>query len=115
MSKFKKISLIAVLIVIALGMAFLINNKQTKKSIKLVGLKAKVTVLRDKYGIPHINAQNNHDMMHALGYVMASDRLFQMDLIRRIGSGRLSELFGKDLLIKKKTAVRKRNNFYLMI
>lgn len=65
---------------------------------KLSQLKDSVEVSYDKYGIPHIEAKNDDDMMYALGYVTASERLFQMDLLRRIGSGRLSEVLGKDLL-----------------
>ena len=53
-----------------------------------------VTILRDKEGIPHIYANKRSDMYFALGYVMASDRLFQYDIIRRAGAGRLSEVIG---------------------
>lgn len=98
MSPFKKTALILLLIVSATLVVLLLLSNQSEKNLKLAGLKQEVTVLKDEYGIPHIKAQNNHDMMFALGYTMASDRLFQMDLIRRIGSGRLSELFGKNLL-----------------
>lgn len=97
MTQFKKIALIAVFILLA-GSFYLFFINPEPKELKLEGLKAEVTVLKDEFGIPHISAQNNHDMMFALGYTMASDRLFQMDLLRRVGSGRLSELFGKDLL-----------------
>ncbi len=57
-----------------------------------------VDVTYDQYGIPHIYGESNTDAFHALGYVHAKDRLFQMDVLRRIGSGRLSEFFGKDLV-----------------
>lgn len=67
-------------------------------AFQLEGLHEPVEVLTDKYGIPHINAKNDHDMMMALGYIMASDRLWQMDILRRIGSGRLSEILGPKLL-----------------
>lgn len=53
-----------------------------------------VYVYRDENGIPHIFAKNEHDLYFALGYVTAQDRLWQMDLSRRIASGRLSEIFG---------------------
>lgn len=55
-----------------------------------------VSIHFDEYGIPHISAHSAHDAYYALGYVHASERLFQMDLLRRAGSGRLSELFGKE-------------------
>lgn len=62
---------------------------------KLMG---EVQVYYDSYGIPHIYAENEKDAFRALGYVHAQDRLWQMELLRRIGKGGLSELFGKDLI-----------------
>jgi penicillin amidase len=62
----------------------------------LKGLSAEVTVYRDERGIPHIYADNERDLYYATGYVMAQERLWQMDLIRRATTGRLSEIFGKD-------------------
>ncbi len=59
------------------------------------GLESEVTVYRDERGMPHIYASDEHDLYFAVGYVMAQDRLWQMDLIRRATSGRLSEIFGK--------------------
>ncbi|HCP03235.1 MAG TPA: penicillin acylase family protein, partial [Pseudomonas sp.] len=53
-------------------------------------------VFYDAWGVPHIDATNEEDAYRALGYVHAQDRLFQMDLLRRIGGGRLAELFGAD-------------------
>jgi penicillin amidase len=58
------------------------------------GLHAPVDVLRDEYGVPHINGRDEHDLMFTMGYVHAQDRLWQMDLMRRAGEGRLSEIFG---------------------
>jgi penicillin amidase len=66
--------------------------------IQISGLKDKVTVFYDENGVPHINAQNNEDALRAFGYVHAQDRLWQMELIRRLAAGRLSEIFGKDLV-----------------
>ena len=60
----------------------------------LTGLKAKVTVQRDNWGIPHIRAASLEDLAEAQGYVMAQDRLWQMDLLRRAGRGQLSEVLG---------------------
>ena len=54
-----------------------------------------VTVLRDKNGIPHIYAQNKHDLLVAQGFVHAQDRLWQMETFRRVVSGRLSEFAGE--------------------
>lgn len=64
----------------------------------LPGLSAKAEVHFDKYGIPHIYAENEEDVYRALGYVHAQDRLWQMEVVRRIAPGRLSEIFGTPLL-----------------
>jgi penicillin amidase len=53
-----------------------------------------VTVYRDSWGVPHIYAQDPPDAYYAWGYVMAQDRLFEMDLFRRATAGRLAEIFG---------------------
>ena len=53
---------------------------------------------KDQWGIPHINASNEHDAIFAYGYTVAKDRLFQMDLQRRLSQGRLAELLGDDLV-----------------
>jgi len=62
------------------------------------GLKAKVEIIRDSYGMPHIYAQTDEDAYFALGYCMAQDRLFQMDMVRRAARGRLAEILGQDLV-----------------
>src|SRR5689334_8219283 len=62
--------------------------------IPSAGLDGPVHVARDKYGVPHIDATTVGDMAFAEGYVMAHDRLPQMDILRRFGAGRLAELFG---------------------
>ncbi len=59
------------------------------------GLSGDVRIERDTHGIPHIYAENDSDLFFALGYVHAQDRLFQMDLQRRLPSGRLSEIVGE--------------------
>lgn len=64
----------------------------------LAGLSQTTEVYFDDYGIPHIFAQNEMDAQRALGYVHAQDRLWQMELLRRIAPGRLSEIFGSKLL-----------------
>ncbi|MGH2593827.1 MAG: penicillin acylase family protein [Anaerolineae bacterium] len=59
------------------------------------GLRAPVEVIRDRWGVPHIYAQSIEDALFAQGFVHAQDRLWQMDVNRRAGQGRLSEIFGK--------------------
>jgi len=69
---------------------------------KLSGLSKEANVYFDTFGIPHIYAQNELDAMRALGYVHAQDRLWQMELLRRVGKGGLSEVFGADLVATDK-------------
>lgn len=66
--------------------------------VKIPGINEEVEVHFDKFGIPHIYAQNEADAYRALGYVHAQDRLFQLEMMRRVGSGTLAEFLGKDLL-----------------
>ena len=67
-----------------------------KGEISLSGLSGDVTVYRDERGMPHIYANDEHDLYYAVGYVTAQERLWQMDMIRRATLGRLSEILGKD-------------------
>lgn len=66
--------------------------------IEIKNLSEKVTIYFDEIGVPHINAENQNDAYTALGYVHAQDRLWQMEMIRRIAAGRLSEIFGEKLI-----------------
>jgi penicillin amidase len=70
----------------------------TDGTLKLAGLEHSVTVLRDSWGVPHIYAQSQHDLFFAQGFVTAQDRLFQMELWKRVGQGRLAEIFGPSYL-----------------
>ena len=63
-------------------------------TLKLVGLKNSVEVIRDRNAIPHIYASSKEDAYFALGFVHAQDRLWQMEFQRRVGAGRLSEIVG---------------------
>ncbi|UOF01748.1 penicillin acylase family protein [Bdellovibrio reynosensis] len=63
--------------------------------IKIQNLSSAVKITRDNYGIPHIKAANKLDALRALGFVIASERLFQMELSRRLTQGELSEVFGE--------------------
>jgi len=71
---------------------------QIDGSLTTPGLQAPVEVIRDEWGIPHIYAQNDHDLFFAQGYVMGQDRLWQMEMWRRWHEGRLAEIFGPDAL-----------------
>ena len=67
---------------------------RTSGKLSLAGLAAPVQVIRDRWGVPHIYAQNLVDLFMAQGYVHAQDRLWQMELQRRTGHGQLAEAFG---------------------
>ena len=68
---------------------------QATGTITIQGLHRPVTVVRDRYGIIQITADDRHDLFLAQGYVHAQERMWQMEVSRRIGAGRLAELFGK--------------------
>ncbi len=68
------------------------------EELEIAGLDGEVRVLRDQRGVPHIFADSDKDATMVLGYVVAADRLFQMDFMPRVVSGRLSEILGDDLL-----------------
>lgn len=67
---------------------------QTSGKVVATGLQANVSVARDQWGVPHITAQNQHDLFFAQGYVTAQDRLFQMEFNRSVAQGKLAALFG---------------------
>jgi penicillin amidase len=67
---------------------------RTRGSLVLDGLRAPVEIRRDRHGVPHIAASSLEDACFAQGFVHAQDRLWQMELNRRVASGRLAELFG---------------------
>src|SRR5213076_2227177 len=75
----------------------------SSRSISIAGLKSSVTIRRDERGIPYIEAANDQDLYFAQGYITASDRLWQMDLLRRTVRGELSEIFGQATLSTDKT------------
>jgi penicillin amidase len=83
------------LLVAAAGYAWLRQSlPQLEGSLALSGLKAPVEIVRDRNGVPHIYAAGSEDAYFALGFVHAQDRLWQMEMNRRTGSGRLSEALG---------------------
>ncbi|PRX54696.1 penicillin acylase family protein [Flagellimonas meridianipacifica] len=102
MKTFKKVLWVLgiLLVLIVLGATFFINSLKPDYSGQkpLKGLSGDVTVYYDSYGIPHIYSEKEEDAFRALGYVHAQDRLWQMELLRRVAKGRLSEVFGPDLL-----------------
>ena len=84
-----------VLLGLAAGYGYLrLSLPKVEGEARVEGLSKTVEVLRDAYGIPHIFAQDAGDAMFTLGYVHAQDRLWQMEINRRVGAGRLSEVVG---------------------
>ncbi|MEW6126304.1 MAG: penicillin acylase family protein [Acidobacteriota bacterium] len=77
---------------------------QTSGTIELAGLMKPVEVLRDEWGVPHLYAESQEDLFFAQGFVAAQDRLWQMELWRRTGEGRLSEILGAAYLERDKFA-----------
>ena len=102
MKLLKKISLSVLLILVLIAAFILIYGFYLKPKydgeIALNSIQKETTVYFDDYGVPHIYAQSQKDAMTTLGYVHAQDRLWQMELMRRIAPGRLSELFGSVML-----------------
>ena len=99
---FLTLSLIALVLVgtIAAAAYFYVRLSLPRVSgeVALAGLEAPVEVLRDAHGIPHIFARSERDAQFALGYVHAQDRLWQMEMNRRIASGRMAEALGRGAL-----------------
>ncbi|TBU92534.1 penicillin acylase family protein [Phytopseudomonas dryadis] len=94
-------TLLAAAIAITLGAgAWHLHGKQPLRdgTLVLAGLQADVSVRYDERGVPHIEAQNEADMYRALGFVQAQDRLFQMEMLRRLARGELAEILGSRLV-----------------
>ena len=97
----KVLAVFVAIVCITAGAAYVYLRQSLPKTagdIELAGLGAAVEVLRDRHGIPHIFAASLEDAHFALGFVHAQDRLWQMEINRRIGSGRLSEVLGAGAL-----------------
>jgi len=98
MRRFKKILLVLVLLIVVLAItlfAYIFHLKpKYEGELQLKNLQKETTVYFDEFGVPHIYADSEKDAMTALGYVHAQERLWQMELLRRIAPGKLSEIFG---------------------
>lgn len=93
--------ILIILIIIGAGAGFgwlQYQKPQYKGEVDFTSLHEDVQVRFDEFGVPHIYATNKKDAFTALGYVHAQDRLFQMEMLRRVGAGRLSEILGKDFI-----------------
>lgn len=98
MKVIKKIALSLFVFLVLIAAAVVVYAFYSKPmysgELSLKNLEKTTTVYFDDFGVPHIYAENQKDAMTALGYVHAQDRLWQMELMRRIAPGRLSEIFG---------------------
>ena len=93
--------LLTVLAMVAGGVAgWYVYTKQPQRAgtLELKKLTAKVTIRYDERGVPHIKADNEPDLYRALGFVHAQDRLFQMEMMRRLAQGELAEVLGPKLV-----------------
>jgi penicillin amidase len=94
----RKVLLVLLSLVIVLAVTMLVYGYYLKPKyegkLRLKNIQKETTVYFDEFGVPHIYATTSQDAMVALGYVHAQDRLWQMELMRRIAPGRLSEIFG---------------------
>jgi penicillin G amidase len=96
-------ALLLIAVIITAGYLFLENIRTGSlpdytKDVQIHGLNGEVTIIRDSFAIPHIFARNESDLYKAVGFIMAQDRLWQMDLLRRVTQGRLSEIMGRGQL-----------------
>ena len=106
MNKYLKgiIGTLIIVIPAVLLLGFLFNKLTTKSfysnsgTVRVKGIKSDVKIYSGDYGVPHIFASSDEDMYFALGYMHAQDRLWQMDLTRRVAEGKLSEIFGNSTI-----------------
>ncbi|MBX0329303.1 penicillin acylase family protein [Oscillochloris sp. ZM17-4] len=97
----KTLAVVAILALALAGGGYLWLRRSlpvTSGTVQVAGISAPVTIARDSDGVPHIRGQSEADALFGLGYAHAQDRLWQMEFQRRIGGGRLSEVFGESTL-----------------
>ncbi|GGR02559.1 penicillin acylase family protein [Deinococcus ruber] len=97
--------LFVLLLVVFAGVLYArkVSNPVLSGTLTLRGLKGEVSIVRDRWGVPHIRAQaSDEDALYALGFVHAQDRMWQMEFQRRVAQGRLSEVLGAAALPKDK-------------
>ena len=94
------LSLVALIGVAVLYVILLKSVPETSGSFQIAGLQGGVEVVLDREAVPHIDATSHEDAARAMGYVHARDRLWQMEVLRMAGQGRLSEMFGETTLRK---------------
>ena len=94
----------AVLLAIVLAYVWMRGSlPDLASSVSVIGIAAPVEITRDRHGVPHVVAQSRDDALYGLGYVHAQDRLWQMEVNRRLGAGRASEVMGRGTLALDRT------------
>lgn len=93
---------ICLFVAIVLAFSLIDSSSARVTKISVSGIAQDLTVRRDGRSIPYISAANERDLYFAQGYATASDRLFQMDLMRRLARGETAEIFGKQSLEEDK-------------
>src|SRR4030043_172617 len=88
--------ILLIFMLVILSTCSFLNSYQAEGTLVLPGLKGPVTVLRDEKGMAYIYARDMDDAIMAQGFVTAQDRLFQMELIRLLATGRICELAGEE-------------------
>ncbi|MGE8151774.1 penicillin acylase family protein [Pseudomonas vancouverensis] len=111
------LALLIVVLAVAAG-GYLYSKQPSRQGmVELQHLQGSVTVRYDERGVPHIRAENETDLYRALGYVHAQDRLFQMEVLRRLARGELAEVLGPKLLdtdkLMRSLRIRERADTYL--
>jgi len=97
MAKFLKYFILVVFALVLVMWVYIQSHQPVLRGkLQVEGLKSEVEVYFDEYGIPHIYGDSREDAYRAFGYLHAQDRLFQMELMRRVGLGRLSEILGEE-------------------
>lgn len=94
------LGLVLLLVLAAIAATLHVRGKRPQRDgeLALAGLSAPVTVRWDEAGVPHVQAANEADLYRALGWLHAQDRLFQMEMLRRLARGELAEVLGEKLL-----------------
>ncbi|HEX6041035.1 penicillin acylase family protein [Longimicrobium sp.] len=94
------LALVALLLIVVLSGRWWLGRSAADpaRDASIAGLQAPVEVWRDSLGVPHVWARNEDDLFRAMGYVHAQDRLFQMELFRRVADGRMAEILGENLV-----------------
>jgi penicillin amidase len=115
----RRVLLVALVVFAAAGVAALIAQAPAAPDLKtqavaalaqhsgtamVYGLREPVEVVRDQWGVPHIYAKNTHDLFFAQGFIVAQDRMWQLEMWRRNGEGRLAEVLGPDYVTRDRFA-----------